>query len=236
MASFVPTPAMSDPQDHRTTRGTVIFSYTCVGLTGTALVAVLIFYCYHQFRRRAPVTAAEAEGNPGPEDHHVGVDVTKLPEYAYTQSSRRRTNGDGAQCSVCLGAVLPGEMVRRLPMCKHLYHVDCIDITVSAAEHQSPPPWQKAIIMQRNAVPEFAYTQSARRDGGDEGAQCSVCLGTVQAGEMARRLPSCKHLYHVECIDMWLASHTTCPLCRADVEPPGDDDRAALAEEQELPV
>ncbi|CAL5038853.1 unnamed protein product [Urochloa decumbens] len=87
-------------------------------------------------------------------------------------------------------------------------------------------------------LPEFAYAESARRDDGGRAAQCSVCLGTVLAGEMVRRLPLCKHLYHVECIDMWLASHTTCPLCRADVEPPGDDDQAAPPAEpqQELPV
>ncbi|CAN6194948.1 unnamed protein product [Urochloa humidicola] len=87
-------------------------------------------------------------------------------------------------------------------------------------------------------LPEFAYTESARRDDGNGAAQCSVCLGTVLAGEMVRRLPMCKHLYHVECIDMWLASHTTCPLCRADVEPPGDNEQAAPAAEpqQELPV
>ncbi|CAN6216685.1 unnamed protein product [Urochloa humidicola] len=168
MASFVPSPAMSEVQDHRTTAGTIIFSYTCVGLTGTALVAVLVFYCYQHFRRRAPVTAAAVaeEGNPGTEGHHVGVDVAKLPEYAYTQSSRRRSS-----------------------------------------------------------------------NGGGDGAQCSVCLGAVQPGEMVRRLPICKHLYHVECIDMWLASHTTCPVCRSDVEPAPAEDQAVPTTEppQALP-
>ncbi|KAL5199207.1 hypothetical protein ABZP36_020410 [Zizania latifolia] len=63
----------------------------------------------------------------------------------------------------------------------------------------------------------FAYGGGSSDDGA---AQCSVCLGTVQVGEMVRLLPACKHLYHVECIDMWLASHATCPLCRTEVELP----------------
>jgi hypothetical protein len=41
----------------------------------------------------------------------------------------------------------------------------------------------------------------------------------------------------VECIDVWLTSHTTCPLCRADVEPPEkNEDQAMSAElDQALP-
>ncbi|CAD6336644.1 unnamed protein product [Miscanthus lutarioriparius] len=162
VASFVPTSTIPELENSPATSsiGTLIFSYTCVGLTGITLFAVLFFYCYHQlFRRRAPVTFAGAEINPGPEGRHIGVDITKVPEFAYTQSSRRRGNGDGAQCS--------------------------------------------------------------------------VCLGTVQGGEMVRRLPLCKHLYHVECIDMWLASHATCPLCRSDVEPPGE---ASTEPPEALPV
>ncbi|KAJ3694225.1 hypothetical protein LUZ60_009705 [Juncus effusus] len=46
---------------------------------------------------------------------------------------------------------------------------------------------------------------------------CAVCLAQVQGGEKVRKLPKCKHLFHVECIDMWLYSHSTCPICRCDV-------------------
>ncbi|KAK8581091.1 hypothetical protein V6N13_144133 [Hibiscus sabdariffa] len=50
-----------------------------------------------------------------------------------------------------------------------------------------------------------------------EGLECAVCLCEVVEGERARLLPKCNHGFHVECIDMWLKSHTTCPLCRNSV-------------------
>ncbi|GAU27091.1 hypothetical protein TSUD_103990 [Trifolium subterraneum] len=37
--------------------------------------------------------------------------------------------------------------------------------------------------------------------------------------EIMRLLPNCKHSFHVGCIDKWLASHSTCPICRSKVEP-----------------
>lgn len=46
---------------------------------------------------------------------------------------------------------------------------------------------------------------------------CSVCLGEFQENESLRILPSCSHSFHVLCIDMWLKSQSTCPLCRASV-------------------
>ncbi|KAF0934470.1 hypothetical protein E2562_025547 [Oryza meyeriana var. granulata] len=65
------------------------------------------------------------------------------------------------------------------------------------------------------AIPKFAYRRGA--GGGGGWAQCAICLGLVGDGEAVRRLPECKHLFHVECVDIWLYSHATCPLCRRDV-------------------
>jgi E3 ubiquitin-protein ligase ATL41 len=48
--------------------------------------------------------------------------------------------------------------------------------------------------------------------------ECVVCLSLVQEGDEVRQLPTCKHLFHQECIDMWFYSHSTCPLCRSVVE------------------
>ncbi|KAL2344212.1 hypothetical protein Fmac_005497 [Flemingia macrophylla] len=44
---------------------------------------------------------------------------------------------------------------------------------------------------------------------------CSVCLSEFQHNESVRLLPKCSHVFHLPCIDTWLKSHSTCPLCRA---------------------
>jgi hypothetical protein len=44
-------------------------------------------------------------------------------------------------------------------------------------------------------------------------------LSEFEEGEELRTLPECLHSYHVECIDMWLHSHTNCPMCRTDTTP-----------------
>ncbi|XP_071694022.1 RING-H2 finger protein ATL58-like [Rutidosis leptorrhynchoides] len=45
-------------------------------------------------------------------------------------------------------------------------------------------------------------------------ALCSVCLGDYEAEDRLQQIPACKHAFHAECIDSWLSTHTTCPLCR----------------------
>lgn len=119
------------PERRPPTKGTVVFSYTFVGLSCTAIIVVLIIFCKYRVHGRSPVVVTTgagrvAESNPE-ERRHVGV------EFSYNESSSRRGGGsDGAHCSVCLGRVQPGEKVRRLPLCKHLYHVECIDMWLAS--------------------------------------------------------------------------------------------------------
>ncbi|TKW36978.1 hypothetical protein SEVIR_1G016900v4 [Setaria viridis] len=67
-----------------------------------------------------------------------------------------------------------------------------------------------------SAIPMLAYRRGAAGAGAGW-AQCAICLAVVRDGETVRLLPACGHLFHVECIDLWLRSHATCPLCRRDV-------------------
>ncbi|KAJ0695120.1 putative transcription factor C2H2 family [Helianthus annuus] len=51
--------------------------------------------------------------------------------------------------------------------------------------------------------------------------ECPICLGEFMEGEKVRVLPQCNHGFHVRCIDVWLASHSSCPTCRRSLaEPP----------------
>ncbi|GMI77829.1 hypothetical protein like AT1G72310 [Hibiscus trionum] len=60
------------------------------------------------------------------------------------------------------------------------------------------------------SLPALIFTQNEFK----EGLECAVCLCELVEGEKARLLPKCSHGFHVECIDMWFQSHSTCPLCR----------------------
>ncbi|KAG0472024.1 hypothetical protein HPP92_016570 [Vanilla planifolia] len=48
---------------------------------------------------------------------------------------------------------------------------------------------------------------------------CAVCLCEFEAADKLRLLPKCSHAFHIECIDTWLLSHSTCPLCRRSLLP-----------------
>ncbi|KAI3839043.1 hypothetical protein MKX03_028681 [Papaver bracteatum] len=66
-----------------------------------------------------------------------------------------------------------------------------------------------------SSLPLFVYKSDLYKNGLD----CVICLSCFEEDEMGRNLPKCSHVFHVECIDMWLQSHSCCPICRALVGP-----------------
>ncbi|KAL1197223.1 RING-H2 finger protein ATL63 [Cardamine amara subsp. amara] len=87
-----------------------------------------------------------------------------------------------------------------------------------------------------SSIPLFVYEE----DGEDEEEECVICLGLWEVGDFGRKLRNCGHGFHVECIDMWLSSHSTCPLCRSPVLAVSDEVNLKMAvnvveeEEQEV--
>ncbi|KAJ6851898.1 putative RING-H2 finger protein ATL12 [Iris pallida] len=71
----------------------------------------------------------------------------------------------------------------------------------------------KAVI---ESLPFFLFS-SLR--GNRAGLECVVCLSKFDDAELLRLLPKCKHAFHAGCVDLWLESHSTCPLCRYRIDP-----------------
>ncbi|KAJ3701212.1 hypothetical protein LUZ61_004917 [Rhynchospora tenuis] len=77
-------------------------------------------------------------------------------------------------------------------------------------------------------LPSFTYKRpllSADRSVGPSeetystSPECSICLSSIEEGEQVRQLPNCRHMFHKECIDVWLSTNASCPVCRGDPEP-----------------
>ncbi|KAI3986471.1 hypothetical protein MKX01_037753 [Papaver californicum] len=61
-----------------------------------------------------------------------------------------------------------------------------------------------------------SISSTCKDEAADE--QCSICLTMFEDEEKVKVLPNCKHCYHPECVDAWLITHSSCPLCRSSLE------------------
>ncbi|KAF8109927.1 hypothetical protein N665_0089s0046 [Sinapis alba] len=71
--------------------------------------------------------------------------------------------------------------------------------------------------------PTFRYSTVKTLRIGKAALECPVCLNGFEDDETLRLIPQCCHVFHSGCIDAWLRSHVTCPLCRVNLVPvPGE--------------
>ncbi|XP_062185401.1 putative RING-H2 finger protein ATL69 [Phragmites australis] len=66
------------------------------------------------------------------------------------------------------------------------------------------------------AIPTMKYNCEAFHSKDD--AQCSICLGEYKEKEILRIIPTCRHNFHLACLDVWLQKQTTCPICRISLK------------------
>ncbi|KAJ4745153.1 RING-H2 finger protein ATL52 [Rhynchospora pubera] len=85
----------------------------------------------------------------------------------------------------------------------------------------------RTVGLDEATIESIAVTQYRTGSGLLGSADCSVCLGDFQDGDLVRLLPKCGHAFHVPCIDTWLRAHINCPVCRADVVDPKVADAVA---------
>ncbi|XP_019425307.1 PREDICTED: E3 ubiquitin-protein ligase ATL41-like [Lupinus angustifolius] len=102
--------------------------------------------------------------------------------------------------------------------------INHLTLTLTHAHDRTEPRNTGLDPLLIKALPMFIFKkkgfhQQQREDHADNIDDCAVCLSAFDEEEMVRLLPNCKHIFHVGCIDKWLASHTTCPICRTMAEP-----------------
>lgn len=67
------------------------------------------------------------------------------------------------------------------------------------------------------SFPTFEYSVVKELKLGKETLECAVCLNEFEDDNTLRLLPNCCHVFHPDCIDAWLFSHITCPVCRSNL-------------------
>lgn len=87
-----------------------------------------------------------------------------------------------------------------------------------------PPPAAPGLADHvLEAIPILCYSTAQKEEAACgqpfrvDQSECVVCLGELEDGDKVRLLPSCRHAFHVLCIDEWFSAHTNCPVCRSPV-------------------
>ncbi|XP_022930986.1 RING-H2 finger protein ATL29-like [Cucurbita moschata] len=69
-----------------------------------------------------------------------------------------------------------------------------------------------------NSFPTFPYSKIKEFRSDNVGLECAICLLEFNDESFLRLLTVCYHVFHQECIDLWLESHKTCPVCRRNLD------------------
>lgn len=89
--------------------------------------------------------------------------------------------------------------------------------TPTAAPPPPPPnPGLDPKIIQ--SFPTFSYSSVKDYRKEKYGLECAICLIEFENDDVLRLLTLCCHVFHQECIDLWLEFHNTCPVCRRGLD------------------
>ncbi|KAK9076564.1 hypothetical protein SSX86_004898 [Deinandra increscens subsp. villosa] len=71
-----------------------------------------------------------------------------------------------------------------------------------------------------SSFPTFTYSSVKEYHRENYGLECAICLCEFRDENVLRLLTKCYHVFHQECIDLWLGSHKSCPCCRCSLDTP----------------
>ncbi|CAL0299857.1 unnamed protein product [Lupinus luteus] len=119
--------------------------------------------------------------------------------------------------------------------CLNWHHIDLLRRFSSSSRREDPSPIYSRAIEPRGldeavirSIPLIQYKtqQEGRTSGGSSKnsefgersfCECAICLNEFQENEKLRIVPNCSHVFHIDCIDIWLQNNANCPLCRTSI-------------------
>ncbi|CAI9772163.1 unnamed protein product [Fraxinus pennsylvanica] len=155
--------------------------------------------------------------------HHTRRSL--LDKQVVSDTSERTHNGKSSEANfdtnmvIILAALLCAlicalginSIVRCILRCANRFTLDAID--------QTTPRGVVGKGLKKRTLRQIPVAEyGSGHDNAAAFTDCPICLGEFMDGEKVRVLPYCHHCFHVKCIDIWLASHSTCPTCRQSLE------------------
>ncbi|TBU53011.1 hypothetical protein BD310DRAFT_183164 [Dichomitus squalens] len=78
-----------------------------------------------------------------------------------------------------------------------------------------------------SSLPKGTYGDWVRPGVTEE--RCPICLDDYDAKDACLRVPACSHWFHEGCLQQWLKTARTCPVCRGRVTKPRSGENSAPA-------
>jgi hypothetical protein len=97
----------------------------------------------------------------------------------------------------------------------HLYQYDLRRLTNGGAiapetESRKPSSLQLKTCTYHSQQGDDDFEKNNEDD--DEPDECTICFGPLEEGDRVGSLP-CQHVFHADCLKVWLKSRNVCPLC-----------------------
>ena len=72
-----------------------------------------------------------------------------------------------------------------------------------SSEQQEEPPINQPLLLEKKEITDDTLFNET----------CSICLEQFQKTEKIVIL-DCNHIFHFQCMSLWIKNNNTCPLCR----------------------
>ncbi|XP_059650887.1 RING-H2 finger protein ATL16-like [Cornus florida] len=104
------------------------------------------------------------------------------------------------------------DLLRRFSFSRNRHREDPLIIHSPAMENRG---LDESVI---RSIPIFQFKKKEEKEQSQTSrCECAVCLNEFQEEENLRVIPNCGHVFHIDCIDVWLQSNANCPLCRRSI-------------------